>query len=63
VLAKGFRDQAYAVDTARDGEDALRLVLANEYGAVLDVMLPKKGGLTVCREIRAAGMGVRILTR
>jgi DNA-binding response OmpR family regulator len=40
----------------------LRLVLANEYGAVvLDVMLQKKDGLTVCREIRAAGMAVRIL--
>jgi two-component system copper resistance phosphate regulon response regulator CusR len=62
ILAKGFRDQAYAVDTAGDGEEALRLVLANEYDVVvLDVMLPKKDGLTVCRELRDAGSAVPIL--
>jgi DNA-binding response OmpR family regulator len=62
ILAKGFRDQAYAVDTAGDGEEASRLVLANEYDVVvLDVMLPKKDGLTVCRELRGAGSAVPIL--
>ena len=62
ILAKGLRDHAYAVDIAGDGEEALRMALANEYDVVvLDVMLPRKDGLTVCRELRAAANSVPIL--
>jgi two-component system copper resistance phosphate regulon response regulator CusR len=62
VLAKGLREQAYAVDIADDGDAALQLALANEYDAVvLDLMLPRKDGLTVCRELRDAGNSVPIL--
>jgi two-component system copper resistance phosphate regulon response regulator CusR len=62
ILAKRLCDQAYAVDTAGDGEEALRMALTNEYDVViLDVMLPRKDGLTVCRELRAAANSVPIL--
>ena len=62
VLAKGLREQAYAVDVAGDGEAALFQVSTADYDAViLDVMLPITDGLTVCREIRRSGLAVPIL--
>jgi len=61
-LAKGLREQTFAVDVARDGEEGLYLGSVNEYDLViLDVMLPLKDGHTVCRELRAAGRRVPIL--
>jgi two-component system copper resistance phosphate regulon response regulator CusR len=52
-LAKGLREQAYAVDVATDGEEGLHLGSENEYDLViLDVMLPYKDGHAVCRELR-----------
>ncbi len=62
VVAKGLREQAYAVDLAADGEQALHLGSVNEYDLViLDVMLPRKDGHAVCRELRAQGRRVPIL--
>ena len=62
VLAKGLREQAYAVDIASDGRAAIIQVGTNDYdGVILDVMLPVVDGLTVCRSIRASGSTVPIL--
>ena len=62
VLAKGLREQSYAVDVAVDGEAALFQVDTIDYDAVvLDVMLPLKDGFAVCRAIRASGCAVPIL--
>jgi DNA-binding response OmpR family regulator len=62
MLAKGLREEAYAVDTAADGEKALEQAAVNDYDLiVLDVMLPRKGGFEVCRELRAAGSAVPVL--
>jgi DNA-binding response OmpR family regulator len=62
LLAKGLREQAYAVDVAADGETALFQVGTTDYDAVvLDVMLPVKDGLAVCRAIRDSGCAVPIL--
>jgi two-component system copper resistance phosphate regulon response regulator CusR len=62
VLAKGLREQAYAVDVAGDGEAALFQVGTTDYDAViLDVMLPRRDGFGVCRAIREAGSPVPIL--
>jgi two-component system copper resistance phosphate regulon response regulator CusR len=61
-IAKGLREAAYAVDVARDGQRAAVLCAASDYDAVvLDLMLPKKDGLTLCRELREAGSDVPIL--
>jgi DNA-binding response OmpR family regulator/HPt (histidine-containing phosphotransfer) domain-containing protein len=52
----------YAVDVATDGQAGLDLSDAYEYDAILlDVTLPKKDGISVCREIRAKGNTVPIL--
>jgi two-component system, OmpR family, copper resistance phosphate regulon response regulator CusR len=62
ILAKGLREQAYAVDVATDGEAALFQMGTTDYDAViLDVMLPAKNGFEVCRAARAAGSSVPIL--
>ena len=55
-IARGLREQAYAVDVAPDGEQALYLAAVNQYDLIiLDVMLPLKDGYAVCRELRAGG--------
>lgn len=62
VIAKGLREQAYAVDVAADGEAAVMQAGTNDYDAiVLDVMLPRMDGLAVCRTLRAAGCEIPIL--
>jgi len=62
VLAKGLREQAYAVDVAADGESAIVQAAITDYDAlILDVMLPLKDGFTVCRSIRESGSAVPIL--
>jgi two-component system copper resistance phosphate regulon response regulator CusR len=61
-IARGLREQTYAVDLAADGEQAVYLATVNEYDVViLDVMLPIKDGHAVCRELRGAGIGTPIL--
>lgn len=62
MMAKGLREQAYAVDIATDGELALYQTSINDYDLIiLDVMLPGKSGFTVCREMRADGLTVPVL--
>jgi len=61
-IAKGLRERAYAVDVARDGEEALYYAGVNDYDLViLDVMLPIKDGYGVCRELRGSGFRSPIL--
>ncbi|HEX5709097.1 MAG TPA: response regulator transcription factor [Pyrinomonadaceae bacterium] len=62
ILAKGLREESYAVDVAGDGERALELAFVNDYDLViLDVMLPRRNGFEVCRELRATGSAVPVL--
>jgi two-component system copper resistance phosphate regulon response regulator CusR len=62
LLAKGLRDQAYAVDLATDGEQALYQAAVNDYDAVvLDIAMPRRDGLDVCRALRERGSRVPIL--
>src|ERR1700680_3944291 len=62
VLAKGLREQTYAVDLAADGDSAIFQVGTTDYDAViLDVMLPIRDGFAVCRSIRESGCVVPIL--
>ncbi len=62
VLARGLREQSYAVDVVTNGEAALFQAGTNDYdGIILDVMLPVVGGISVCRTIRKSGSIVPIL--
>ncbi len=61
-LAKGLREQTHAVDVAADGESALLFFLDNDYElAIVDVMLPKRNGIELCREARRHGSCVPVL--
>ena len=61
-LERGLRQQAYAVDVAKDGVEGLELAGDHEYDLiVLDVMLPRRNGFDVLRELRAAGQATRVL--
>lgn len=61
-VAKGLREQAYAVDIAATGEDALYQAAVNTYDLViLDVMIPAPDGFAVCRELRKSGQRMPIL--
>ena len=54
--------EGYLVDVARDGESGLARALAQSYDAVvLDLMLPRKSGFDVCRELRAKDGRVPVL--
>ena len=55
LLRRGLIFEGYAVNTAEDGETALRSVREKEPDAViLDLMLPGMDGLEVCRRLRSA---------
>jgi DNA-binding response OmpR family regulator len=61
-IIKGLRENAYAVDAAADGEDALYQAAINTYDVIiLDVMMPLKDGFAVCRELRKEGNKTPVL--
>lgn len=61
-LLRGLREENYPVDLASDGAQADALIAVNAYDlVVLDVRLPVKDGLQLCREWREAGRAVPVL--
>jgi len=62
MLAKGLREQSYAVDVVHDGEQALYHASITDYDAIiLDVMLPRRDGYGVCQHLRESGSTVPVL--
>jgi DNA-binding response OmpR family regulator len=61
-IRNGLMEQSYAVDLAEDGETAERLAEANVYDAILiDIMIPRKSGFSLCKSIRAFNPTVPIM--
>lgn len=65
-LAEGLKDNfefdGHEVSVAHDGEEGLNKVLNGSPEIILlDIMLPKKSGLDVCRELRAQGIDTPII--
>ena len=55
-VKRGLKEEGYAVDVANDGEEGHFMLSSNEYDAIiLDLMLPKIDGLTLCRTLRKEG--------
>jgi two-component system OmpR family response regulator len=62
LLRRGLVEEGHAADVAAQGEDAVWLVQAHEYDAiVLDVMLPGITGFETCRKLRGAGVWTPVL--
>ena len=66
AIATGLKDDleldGYHVDVAEDGVAAMDAIARKPYDLVLlDVMLPKKDGFSVCRELRASGVRTPII--
>lgn len=61
-IKKGLTEQGFAVDTAYDGEDGEFLAETEEYDLILmDLMLPKKDGVSVCKSLRERKIKTPIL--
>src|SRR3954451_2585548 len=62
TLAIALRRSNYVVDVAADGEEGLWLAESQPYDLiVLDIMLPKRDGLSVLSELRRRGKTVHVL--
>src|SRR6266498_5283636 len=62
ALADRLQSEGYKVEFASDGEEGLRKATQNSFDlVVLDIMLPRKNGFDVCRDIRMTGVVVPIL--
>jgi two-component system alkaline phosphatase synthesis response regulator PhoP len=62
TLSDRLRGEGYVVDTAVDGPEAFEKAANQPFDLiVLDLMLPRRSGLDVCRDIRHAGMATPIL--
>ncbi len=61
-IKEGLEQEGYAVDVEQDGDDGLRAGLHEPYDIiVLDIMLPTKDGLAICRELRQNDITTPIL--
>jgi two-component system copper resistance phosphate regulon response regulator CusR len=61
-LKKGFQAEAFSVDVATDGEQGLSFARGEPYDAIiLDVMLPRKDGIQVLRELRQSRVTTPVL--
>ncbi len=61
-IKRGLKEEGYSVDIAHDGEEGHFLAGTNEYDLiVLDIMLPKMDGVTLCSKLREEKISVPIL--
>jgi heavy metal response regulator len=61
-IKRGLEEEKFEVDTAYDGEDGLQLALEGAYNLIiLDVVLPKRDGLSVVKEIRGRKLMTPVL--
>jgi two-component system OmpR family response regulator len=61
-VARGLREAGFAVDQAIDGEAGLDLAATEPYDvAIVDLMLPKRDGLTLIEALRARGLTTPVL--
>ncbi len=62
VIKKGLVEEGYSVDIAYDGEEGQYMAENTSYDLViLDIMLPKKDGITICQELRVKEISTPIL--
>jgi two-component system OmpR family response regulator len=61
-VSRGLRESGFAVDHAADGDAGLEAALAGGHDvAVIDLMLPKRDGLSLIDELRRRGVSIPVL--
>src|SRR5919108_6483281 len=61
-LSKGLREAGFAVDVARDGQEAAQIAPKSKFDLLLvDIMLPKKDGWELVADLRRDGIRTPIL--
>lgn len=61
-IKRGLEEEKFEVDTANDGESGMQMAVENAYNLiVLDVILPKRDGMSVVKELRARKIMVPVL--
>lgn len=61
-IERGLKEERYVVDTAYNGEQGLYLAEVNPYDLIiLDMMLPDRDGLSICRQLRSQKLNTPIL--
>ena len=61
-LARGLREAGFVVDHAPDGEEGLEAAVTETYDvAIVDLMLPRRDGLSVIDELRRRGRSTPVL--
>ena len=61
-IQKGLEEEQYQVDVAHDGEEGLRRALASEHDLIiLDILLPKRDGMSILREVRERRIDTPVL--
>lgn len=61
-IKKGLENHSYAIDCVFDGEAAEKQIIYGEYDLIiLDILLPKKDGITVCKNIREKNINTPVL--
>lgn len=62
ILCKALKSERYSVDVAYDGEVGLEKAIKNNYRMIiLDLMLPKIDGISVCIELRKKGISTPVI--
>ncbi|HJU73965.1 MAG TPA: response regulator transcription factor [Gemmatimonadaceae bacterium] len=62
TVSRGLREASYVVDVASNGAQAVSMASSSHYDAiVLDILMPVRDGISVCRSIRDQGSRVPIL--
>lgn len=61
-VKRGLEQESYAVDVVHDGEEGEHYAEINEYDAIiLDIMLPKKNGLEVLKDLKERGIKAPVI--
>jgi len=61
-IKRGLKEEGYAADAAYDGEEGNFLAMTNDYDLIiLDLMLPKIDGITLCKKLRQEKISIPIM--
>jgi len=62
LIKRGLKEEGYAADIAEDGIEGEFLAATNQYDAIiLDIMLPKMDGVSLCKSLRAKKISTPII--